>query len=122
MRNQMGTFMRKILFAAAIAAMAASTPAHAAPVLMISVDGLRPLAVIDTSRGLKVPNIRALMASGAYATGVKNVLPTVTYPDHTTLVTGVWPDVHGIHANTKFDPLGTNLGGWYWYASDIQVP
>jgi predicted AlkP superfamily pyrophosphatase or phosphodiesterase len=116
----MGNVMRKFLLAAAMAALA--TSAQASPVLMISVDGLRPLDVIDASRGLKVPNMRALMANGAYATGVRNVLPTVTYPDHTTLVTGVWPDVHGIHANTKFDPLGTNMGGWYWYASDIQVP
>src|ERR1700761_4060783 len=100
--------MRKILFAAAIATLAA-TPAAASPVLMISVDGLRPLDVIDADkRGFKIPNMRALMAAGAYATGVKNVLPTVTYPDHTTLVTGVWPDVHGIHANTKFDPLDLN--------------
>ena len=114
--------MRKILFATAIAA-AAAMPAHAAPVLMISVDGLRPLDVIEADkRGLKVPNMRALMASGAYATGVRNVLPTVTYPDHTTLVTGVWPDVHGVHANVKFDPLGKNFEGWYWYAADIKVP
>lgn len=114
--------MRQILFAAAIATIAA-LPAHAAPVLMISVDGLRPLDAIEADkRGFKIPNMRALMANGAYATGVKNVLPTVTYPDHTTLVTGVWPDVHGIHGNVKFDPLGKNFDGWYWYASDIQVP
>ena len=43
--------------------------------------------------------------------GVRNVLPTVTYPDHTTLNTGVWPNVHGITNNTKFDPLGENYGG-----------
>ena len=49
-------------------------------------------------------------------------MPTVTYPSHTTLVTGVWPAKHGILANTTFDPLQQNQGGWYWYAEDIRVP
>ncbi|MBS0276737.1 MAG: alkaline phosphatase family protein, partial [Proteobacteria bacterium] len=67
--------MRKFLLAAAAAAAlmsgAAITPARANPVLMISVDGLRPLDIIDAqARGLNVPNLRAFMADGAYATGV----------------------------------------------------
>src|SRR5690242_280266 len=125
--NLEGGIMRKFLLAAAavsaLMAGAATTAANANPVLMISVDGLRPLDVIDADkRGLNVPNLRAFMADGAYATGVKNVLPTVTYPDHTTLITGVWPDVHGIGNNVKFDPLDKNYEGWYWYSSDIKVP
>jgi len=113
--------MRRFLLAAALTLAAGA--AHANPVLMISVDGLRPLDVIDApQRGLNVPNMRAFMTDGTYATGVKNVLPTVTYPDHTTLITGVWPNVHGIGNNVKFDPLGKNFEGWYWYSSDIKVP
>jgi predicted AlkP superfamily pyrophosphatase or phosphodiesterase len=50
------------------------------------------------------------------------VVPTVTYPSHTTLVTGVWPAKHGIWANTTFDPLQKNYQGWYWYAEDILAP
>jgi predicted AlkP superfamily pyrophosphatase or phosphodiesterase len=114
--------MRKIALAAFAATLLATT-AHANPVLMISIDGLRPLDVIDADkRGLAVPNLRAFMTDGTYAMGVKNVLPTVTYPDHTTLITGVWPNVHGIGNNVKFDPLGKNYDGWYWYTSDIKVP
>ena len=41
---------------------------------------------------------------------------------NTTLITGVWPAVHGITNNTTFDPLGKNFEGWYWYAGDIKVP
>jgi predicted AlkP superfamily pyrophosphatase or phosphodiesterase len=113
--------MRKI--ALAFIATLLATTAHANPVLMISIDGLRPLDVIEADkRGLAVPNLRAFMTEGTYATGVKNVLPTVTYPDHTTLITGVWPNVHGIGNNVKFDPLDKNYEGWYWYSSDIKVP
>ena len=96
--------------------------AQAAPVLMISVDGLRPADVLDAdSRGIKVPTLRKLVADGLYATGVRNALPTVTYPNHTTLITGVWPSRHGIANNQTFDPLQQNLAGWYWYARDIKV-
>jgi predicted AlkP superfamily pyrophosphatase or phosphodiesterase len=102
---------------------ARAAPAHAAPVLVISIDGLRPADVLDAdSRGLKVPNLRRFVQEGAYASGVRNVLPTVTYPDHTTLITGVWPAKHGIAGNTRFDPLQKNLEGWYWYAPLIRVP
>jgi len=111
--------MRAALLAFTFLAGAAS----AGPVLMISLDGLRPADVIEAQKkGLKLPNLSQFVKQGAYATGVKNVLPTVTYPDHATLVTGVWPDKHGIGNNEVFDPTGKNLQGWYWYAEDIKVP
>jgi predicted AlkP superfamily pyrophosphatase or phosphodiesterase len=103
--------------------LAANVPTNAPTVLLISVDGMKPEAVIDAqTHGLKVPNLRAFMADGAYAGAVRGVLPTVTYPSHTTLLTGASPAKHGIIDNTTFDPLLRNQGGWYWYAEDIKVP
>ncbi len=97
--------------------------ANAAPVLMISVDGLRPGDVFDAQqRGLKIPNLRSFVAQGSTATGVFGVLPTVTYPSHTTLITGVSPAKHGVVNNLTFDPMNINQQGWYWFASDIKVP
>jgi predicted AlkP superfamily pyrophosphatase or phosphodiesterase len=103
---------------------AAANDAVSAPmVLLISVDGMKPEAVIDAqSHGLKVPNLRGFMADGAYAQGVRGVLPTLTYPSHTTLLTGASPAKHGIIDNTTFDPKLRNQRGWYWYAEDIKVP
>lgn len=100
-----------------------AVPAAAKPVLLISIDGLRPGDVIEAEqRGLKIPNLRRFISQGAYATGVVGVLPTVTYPSHVTLVTGASPARHGVVGNTTFDPTNINQGGWYWYASDIKVP
>ncbi len=91
--------------------------------VVISIDGLRPDYITEAdARGAKVPNLRRFMKEGAYADAVEGVVPTVTYPSHTTLMTGVWPAKHGIYANTTFDPLQKNLQGWYWYAEDIRVP
>ncbi|MEJ5975223.1 ectonucleotide pyrophosphatase/phosphodiesterase [Novosphingobium sp. PS1R-30] len=113
--------MRAALLLAA--GLAVSTPALAEPVLLISIDGLRPGDVIEAEqRGLRIPNLRRFVTEGAYATGVVGVLPTVTYPSHTTLVTGASPAKHGIVSNNTFDPRQINQGGWYWYASDIKVP
>ena len=98
-------------------------PATAAPLLVISVDGMRPDYVTQADQhGLKIPYLRRMMKEGAYAHDVTGVNPTVTYPSHTTLVTGVAPAEHGIYNNTPFDPMGRNGDGWYWYATDIRVP
>jgi predicted AlkP superfamily pyrophosphatase or phosphodiesterase len=95
----------------------------AAPVLMISVDGLRPLDIIEAAaRGIRVPNLRKMISEGVYATGVTNLLPTNTYPNHTSLITGVAPALHGISNNIEFDPLEENDAGALWYASDIKIP
>jgi predicted AlkP superfamily pyrophosphatase or phosphodiesterase len=105
--------------------LASSPPslALAEPVLLISIDGLQPSDVIEADkRGIDIPNLKRFVAEGSYASGVKGVLPTVTYPSHATLVTGVSPARHGIFGNTSFDGMQINQGGWYWYASDYKVP
>jgi hypothetical protein len=102
---------------------AAEAQNQAVPIVLISIDGLKPDYVLDADKhGLKIPNLRSLAAEGAHASGVTGVLPTVTYPSHTTIVTGVAPAKHGITANSPFDPFSRNMGGWYWYAEDLKVP
>ena len=104
-------------------AIAAGERAPAASVLMISVDGLKPEYVLDAdAHGLKIPFLRSLMRGGAYARGVTGVWPTVTYPSHTTLLTGVAPAEHGIYNNLEFDPKNTFANAWYWYAQEIRAP
>ncbi|HKN21814.1 MAG TPA: ectonucleotide pyrophosphatase/phosphodiesterase [Terracidiphilus sp.] len=97
--------------------------AHAAPVLMISIDGLKPEYITQAdAHGMKIPYLRTLIANGTYAEGVVGVWPTITYPSHTTLLTGVWPDEHGITNNQEFDPLQKFGGAWNWYAAGIHAP
>lgn len=121
----------RVLATAALLALVAWCAAGVAPqdrkepplLVVISIDGLRPDYVTAADEhGAKVPNLRRFLKKGAYADGVEGVVPTVTYPSHTTLMTGVWPAKHGILANTTFDPLQKNYQGWYWYAEDIRVP
>ena len=112
-------FRSALLFALALPLAAQS---HSA-LVVISIDGMRPDYVLKADEhGLKIPHLRRILKDGAHATGVRGVLPTVTYPSHTTIVTGVWPAKHRIYSNVVFDPLGLNLAGWMWYAEDIAVP
>jgi predicted AlkP superfamily pyrophosphatase or phosphodiesterase len=118
-------FVLAPILAAQLLCLTLATAQESAPpiLLLISVDGMRPDYVTSAdAHGAKVPNLRRFLKEGAYAEGVTGVVPTVTYPSHTTLVTGVWPAQHGIFANTTFDPLQKNNQGWYWYAEDIRAP
>src|SRR5262249_1292556 len=108
-------------FTLLVAAAAAQAPPPI--VLMISIDGLRPDYVTAADKhGLKIPALRRFVTEGAFAEGVQGVIPTVTYPSHTTLITGVWPAKHGILSNTIFDPQRTGQSAWYWYAQDMRSP
>lgn len=115
--------MKKLIWIFLLLSLAHGQERKSHPVVLISLDGLRPDFVLNADHyGLKIPNLRLLLQRGSFASGVRGVLPTVTYPSHTTLVTGVSPARHGIEANTTFDPLNRNFEGWYWYAEDIKVP
>jgi predicted AlkP superfamily pyrophosphatase or phosphodiesterase len=115
--------MKKAALLASLALASAPSVALAEPVLLISIDGLRPGDVLEArKRGLSLPNLQRFVAEGAHASGVTGVLPTLTYPSHTTLMTGVTPAKHGIVSNNSFDPKAINQGGWYWYASDVKTP
>ncbi|TBO44010.1 alkaline phosphatase family protein [Pedobacter kyonggii] len=88
-------------------------------VVLISIDGLRPEFYLDPQWGMV--NVRQGMKGGSYAEGVRGSFPTVTYPSHTTIVSGVLPAKHGIYYNTPVEPLGIS-GKWFWYYKDIKVP
>lgn len=91
--------------------------------ILLSIDGLMPAYYLEPERfGLRIPHLRGLMERGAYARGVVGVLPSLTYPSHTTLITGVPPRIHGIVANKILDPEGTSNEALYWYARQIRVP
>jgi hypothetical protein len=115
------------LVALAIAATTFAGAASAADgpraVLLISIDGMRPDYVLQAGTlGFKVPNLAGLAHDGAAATGVRGVLPTATYPSHTSIITGAAPARHGIVANHPFDGGVKDLDVWYYYAEDIRVP
>jgi predicted AlkP superfamily pyrophosphatase or phosphodiesterase len=122
-RNRVPSLRVLLALSLLLPVIAAGERAPAASVLMISVDGLKPEYVLDAdAHGLKIPFLRSLMRDGAHARGVIGVWPTVTYPSHTTLLTGLSPAEHGIYNNLEFDPKNTFANAWFWYAQQIRAP
>lgn len=88
-------------------------------VVLVSVDGLRPAFYLEDR--WPAPMLRRMAREGAHARWVRGVTPTVTYPSHTTLVTGALPARHGIAHNRPFEPGGAT-GAWYVWSDSIRVP
>ncbi|NLR61126.1 alkaline phosphatase family protein [Chitinophaga polysaccharea] len=88
-------------------------------VVLITIDGFRPEFYTDPSWGMV--NLQMMKDNGVWADGVNSVFPTVTYPNHTSLITGVTPAKHGIYYNAPFEPKGAT-GVWYFYYDSIKVP
>jgi predicted AlkP superfamily pyrophosphatase or phosphodiesterase len=71
----------------------------------------------------KLPNLQKLVASGVHSTKLKSVNPTMTYVVHSTMVTGVYPDKHGVRHNNPLQPfVEANNQAWHWYRDDLKVP
>lgn len=65
--------------------------------IVISFDAL----VYEDTQYLKnKPNFAYIMENGAMANRVKSIYPALTYPCHTTMITGCYPDKHGVINNT----------------------
>jgi predicted AlkP superfamily pyrophosphatase or phosphodiesterase len=82
-----------------------ATPAASPPItILISIDGFRPDYL---ARGA-TPTLSRLAAEGASA-AMRPSFPSITFPNHYTLVTGVRPDRHGVVNNRMEDPARPGL-------------
>ena len=81
----------------------AQAPAKERMVVVISLDGF-PAYDLDEPK-LPIPTLRSLIENGASAR-MATVNPTVTWPNHTTMVTGVRADEHGLLANGTISRTG----------------
>lgn len=79
-------------------------PSRPVPLLLIGIDGFRP----DYLALPEARTLRALAERGGRALAMQPSYPSLTFPNHYTLVTGLHPDRHGIVNNSMRDPaLGT---------------
>ncbi len=99
---------------------AAQRTLSARHVLVISVDGMRPDSYLRPPAGAQLPNLLRMKSEGSFAEAVEGVYPTLTYPSHTTIVTGRLPAQHGIYTNLSSRVAGKNAGDWFWFAKSIR--
>lgn len=86
------------------------------PIIIISLDGSgkKDFEFLST-----LPNFRALIENGSYSNEVKTVYPSLTYPAHTSIVTGKSPNNHGIINNILIQPE-RKIPDWFWFRKDIK--
>ena len=90
-------------------------------VILISIDGFRGSLLKEKSFEKRCPNLFKLMNNGRWCSKVVSVFPSLTYPAHTSMITGVNPETHGITNNRIFNP-SKNFIDWFWYADSIKTP
>lgn len=73
----------------------ATDSARTANVVVISIDGLRP----DAIAAYDLATIQGLMDAGSYTLDARTILPSRTLPSHTSMLTGMTPERHGITFN-----------------------
>jgi len=112
------------LIAAAWASACAAQGEAPSPLILVSIDGFRA-DYLD--RGMS-PNLSALAADGVRAERMIPAFPSITFPNHYTLVTGLYPDHHGIVNNTFEDPaiagvfkMASKEEAWWDEATPIWV-
>ena len=72
------------------------------PLLLVGIDGVKPSYLEEGFAD--TPNLDRLIDDGVWAESLKPVFPTVTFPNLYSIVTGLYPENHGIVANTVYDP------------------
>lgn len=81
------------------------------------------LVADDMSALSEMPNFKKYLAGGSCIKNVKSIYPTITYPCHTTISTGVYPDRHGIPGNLKspYKYIKSPIP-WIWEHEYVKVP
>ncbi|MGO1367978.1 MAG: ectonucleotide pyrophosphatase/phosphodiesterase [Senegalia sp. (in: firmicutes)] len=85
--------------------------------IIVSFDGLSSL---DFDYINTLDNFKEFIKDSSYCKNVYSVYPSLTYPAHTSIVTGKYPNNHRVVNNTYFE-LNTDSPDWYWKRSDIKA-
>lgn len=95
-----------------------------APTILISIDGFRHEYLSRKKKGtndvgkMLAPHLHSIAKNGTYAVeGMEPVVPTITFPNHWSLVTGLYPENSGIIGNTMYDPVRKS-----WFHVDRSHP
>ncbi|KAL0968997.1 hypothetical protein UPYG_G00221390 [Umbra pygmaea] len=71
------------------------------PVLLVSFDGFRA----DYLQRFPLPNLKLLYSQGVLVEQMTNVFITKTFPNHYSMITGLYAESHGIIASNIYDPI-----------------
>lgn len=115
------SFLALCFFSLCMLALSACQPAprpetshRPPPLILISIDGFRA----DYLELGLTPTLAEIAASGVRAQAMRPAFPSLTFPNHYTLVTGLVPDHHGVVGNSMVDP---DTGDRFWLSNREAV-
>ncbi|MEE9167109.1 MAG: ectonucleotide pyrophosphatase/phosphodiesterase [Candidatus Neomarinimicrobiota bacterium] len=82
-------------------------------VILISFDGFR----WDYLERADTPNLDYLVQNGVQAQALIPVFPSKTFPNHMSIITGQYPENHGIVSNRMYDPL---FDAFFWIGAESE--
>lgn len=88
-------------------------------IIVISIDALNAL---DFNYIKDLTTFKSFISEGSYVRNMYSIYPSLTYPCHTSIITGTYPNKHGIVSNKKCQPERYKKPEWYWYEKSIKVP
>lgn len=112
-------FVLSALFACDFAHRSSSSSRY--PLLLISFDGLQALKFNEYLSKFPDSNFNRLIREGVRARQMKPIFPTKTWPNHVTLVTGLFAESHGIVGNALYDPASDEAVNFV-FGSNAQDP
>lgn len=68
-----------------------------------------------------LPHFGKLIKKSSYSKSVKTIYPSLTYPAHTSIITGLKPINHKIVNNIKIQPSRCNSPDWFWKKYEIKA-
>ena len=85
--------------------------------LVISIDALisDDIPLLET-----LPNLGPTVKGAAQVRDIECIYPTLTYPCHVSIMTGCYPDKHGIVHNERLQ-VNVPKPQWNWWYKDIRV-
>lgn len=120
------TAIRLILLVVVFASISAISEGLKQRLVILSLDGVGWQYI--SGRFANTPNLDAVKQDGVHADYVQNVFPTVTWPNHHSMLTGLYTESHGIVGNSFWDPVYkqefhigydcTNYDNKFWNASE----
>ncbi|MFT7664964.1 MAG: putative AlkP superfamily pyrophosphatase or phosphodiesterase [Planctomycetota bacterium] len=101
LRHQLMTAVLVLLFGVGLeCGLSAQKPKADHALILISIDGFRH----DYAELHGAPNLIEMGREGVRADALIPCFPTKTFPNHYTIITGLWAENHGVVGNNMFDP------------------
>lgn len=115
-------YIFRYLFLLICALTVLSVKAQRHSVILITIDGMRPEVI--TGEHMPSPFLKMMLKAQdhIYVDRVIGVAPSMTYPAHTSIITGEQPLAHGIHCNRVFQFNRDELTLYNMWADSIKVP